>query len=223
MRKYRIKTFKDFKKSFANLVKSHRQLLGIFLVVFGVILFLSPLIYKKYIGLKTEEIRKAKEETFPSASPSGEMVETGPVKIDKASLTEVFSLADLPKRIIIPSRQIDLPVQPAKVVDGAWELSETEASFGLGSTTPGGSGNTVIFAHAKWGLFRPLRTIEKRAKIYVLTAQEYYVYEVEKIKTVLPSQVEVIEPTEEDILTLFTCTGFADAKRLIVVAKRVKD
>lgn len=219
MRRGRTKTFKNFKKGLPSLVKSHRQLLGVLLVIFGLTLFLSPAIYKKYISLKSEEFRKANEE-FSSASPSGEMIETGPVKIDKSHLTEIFSLANLPKRIIIPSCSIDLPVKPAPIVNGAWELSEDTASFGLGTVPPGKGGNTVIFAHAKWPLFRPLRTIKKGAKVYVLTAETYYVYEVDKIKTVLPNQVEVIKPTEEETLTLFTCTGFADAKRLIVIAKR---
>lgn len=223
MRRRRTKTFKNLKKSLRDLVKAHRQLLGILLFVLGLVIFLSPTIYKKYISIKSEEIRKAKGLLPRQVSPSGEMIETGPVKINKAYLTESFSLADLPKRIIIPSRQIDLPVKAAKVVNGTWELSQDSASFGLGSATPGGPGNTVIFAHAKWKLFRPLRTIKKGAKVYVLTAEDWYVYEVERIKTVLPSQVEVIGPTEDDTLTLFTCTGFADAKRLIVIAKRISD
>jgi len=185
------------------------------------VIFLSPGIYKKYISIESEELRRVqKDSSLPSASASAEMVGAGPVKIDKSFLTKSFSLANLPKRVIIPSLSLDLPVKPAKLVDGTWELSEDSASFGLGSATPGSSGNTVIFAHAKAKLFRPLRGIKECAEVYILTSQKWYSYKVTKIKTVLPSQIEVIEPTDNDTLTLFTCSGFADAKRLIVVAER---
>lgn len=39
-------------------------------------------------------------------------------------------------------------------------------------------------------------------------------------KEVLPESVEVVAPTTDETLTLYTCTGFADQKRLIVTAKR---
>lgn len=204
---------------FVSRIKPYRRCLGILLFVFGVAIFFSPLIYKKY----TSSIKPPSIPSLSSSPSLGESIETGPIKIDKSSLTQQFSLADLPKRIIVPSRQIDLPIKPSRVIEGAWELSDDSASFGLGSATPGSSGNIVIFAHAKWRLFRPLRQVKKGASVYLLTSSKWYRYEVTEIKTVLPSQVEVIGSTEDETLTLFTCTGFADAKRLIVIAKRIGD
>ena len=112
-------------------------------------------------------------------------------------------------------------MKPAKVVKGKWEVFEDSAAFGLGSTEPGKAGNTVIFAHARKGLFLPLRDIKNSDKVYVMTKDKWFAYEVKEIREVYPKQIEVIAPTTDETLTLYTCSGFADSKRLIVIAKRV--
>lgn len=105
------------------------------------------------------------------------------------------------------------------MVNGYWEVSETTASHGLGSAYPGQLGNTVIFAHAREGLFLPLRDIRAETVIYVLTNDRWHRYKTTDVKTVASNQVEVIAPTNDETLTLFTCSGFLDSKRLVVVAK----
>jgi len=129
------------------------------------------------------------------------------------------SPADEPKRIIIPSLEIDLAVKRARVVNGYWEVFEKEAGWGDGSGIPGSKGNQVIFAHARPGIFASLKDIKEGMSIYVLTEGRWYEYQTVEIKDVYPNQVEVIKPTEDERLTLYTCLGFADRKRLIVVAK----
>lgn len=142
-----------------------------------------------------------------------------------------------PKRIIIPEVSIDLEIQEALAVNGYWEVFDDKAGWGEGSGIPGENGNQVVFAHAREGLFKPLGDIEQGASVYILTKNEiqgdselqgdlpnergdWYEYEVVEIKEVLPSQIEVIAPTEEEILTLYTCSGFGDQKRLVIVAER---
>jgi LPXTG-site transpeptidase (sortase) family protein len=121
-------------------------------------------------------------------------------------------------RILIPKHDIDLTVTFSKIKDGYWELSETTASHGEGSANPGERGNTVIFAHARQGLFYNLKNIDRGDIIYVLTKDNWHRYKVSEIKAVYPNQVETIAPTNNEILTLFTCSGFFDEKRLIVKA-----
>lgn len=140
-----------------------------------------------------------------------------PIQIDEQLLTD-FSQGQSPTRIVIPKLNIDLPVVEARVVRGYWELSENSASFGLGSAYPGQKGNSVIFAHAREGLFLPLRQIEENTPIYVLTKDKWYAYKVTETKLVNPDEVAVIDTTENEQLTLFTCSGFLDSKRLIVTA-----
>ena len=126
--------------------------------------------------------------------------------------------ADTPNRIAIPAIKIDLPVVKAPVVNGYWQLSNTTASYGEGSGYPGIAGNTVIFAHARVGLFYNLKNANIGNIIYVYTKNKKYIYRVTQITAVYPDQTDVIAPTKVDTLTLYTCTGFYDQKRLVVTA-----
>lgn len=130
--------------------------------------------------------------------------------------------SEKPLRIIIPRIHMDVPIIEASVKDGSWEVSESSANHGKGSAYPGQSGNMVIFAHARVNLFLPLRDILPSDEIYILSDKNWYAYKVEKITQVLPEQIEIINPTKDEQLTLFTCSGFDDEKRLIVIGKRVK-
>lgn len=147
-----------------------------------------------------------------------------PITIDKnfiSSQEKKEKPKDPPLRIIIPALDIDLPIKTAKVVKGYWEVFPDSAGFGTGSSYPSEVGNQVIFAHAREGLFLPLKEAKAGQVVYILTNNMWFSYKIEKIKEVLPSQTEVIAPTKEEILTLYTCSGFSDSKRLIVVAKKI--
>lgn len=146
-----------------------------------------------------------------------------PVTVDKKLLASTKRLKErLPVRILIPSLNIDLAVKEARVINGYWEVFSGVAGFGEGSALPGDIGNQVIFAHAKKNMFLDLPKIGDGATIYVLSPSGWYNYRVVAKKEVSPSQTEVIAPTTDETLTIYTCSGFADSKRLIVIAKRVK-
>ncbi len=126
-----------------------------------------------------------------------------------------------PVRVVVPDLSIDLPVEEAKIIGGYWEVFESKAGWGEGSGIPGNPGNQVIFAHARKGLFQPLEKVKNGTKVYVFTNENWYSYVVVDISEVYPSQKEVIEPTEDEMLTLYTCSGYQDTKRLVVTAKRI--
>lgn len=48
------------------------------------------------------------------------------------------------------------------------------------------------------------------------------IYEIEEILEVDPGQTEFLQPTDEETLTLYTCSGFMDRQRFIVQAKPQK-
>ena len=173
--------------------------LGIALIALGIIFVIGS------FGQRT-----ARTESFASE----------PVKVEGFSAEEAPQ-EKLPVRIVLPSLSIDLEVKAAKNVNGYWQVFPDTAAWGEGSGLPGEAGNQVIYAHARKGLFLPLRDIALGMKVYVLTKEAWYWYEVKEVKEVKPTQVEVIAPTEDETLTLYTCSGFADSKRLIVSAKRL--
>lgn len=149
------------------------------------------------------------------------VMQKSPIVINNQLLGRQIS-EDPPTRIIISSLSIDLPVVEAPVINGYWETSDTEASHGVGSGVPGQNGNMVIFAHARQGLFLSLRNIQVGADVYVMTKNRWFAYKVVDTKLVYPNQTRVISATKDQTLTLYTCDGYFDEKRLIVVAKPMK-
>lgn len=175
--------------------------LGVILSLFGLLfVFTNP---QKLIGIR------------PDYSQEEE-----PVKIQGFEGKD-YKPEDLPVKIVIPALSINLEIAKAKVVRGYWEVFSDKASWGEGSGIPGAVGNQVIFAHALEGLFLPLKDIDKEMEILVFTKEKWYLYKAVEIKEIFPNQTEVIAPTDDETLTLYTCSGFKDRKRLVVVAKRV--
>ena len=218
-RKYQKK-----KVSLKRILKNRRKKIRLMLLASGFILvFLA--FYTSSTGKKTPE------EPYKIDEVSGEILSTSfanePVKVDKKLLEEPNKKTQPkspPVRIVIPSLEIDLPVKTANIVNGYWEVFSDSAGFGQGSAYPeDNQGNQVIFAHARKGLFLPLRDIKQGAEVMVFTSDKWYSYKVEEIKEVLPSQTEVIAPTDDSVLTLYTCSGYADSKRLIVKAKKSRE
>lgn len=181
-------------------VNFHILSIGILLLLLGAIIVLR--------GVYSYQAQKALAEGFVDA-------------VEFKSNTSKNNDSKEPVRIIIPGISIDLPVKSARIIAGYWEVFNDSAAWGEESGYPGKPGNQVIFAHAKKGLFLLLRNIAVGDNVYVMTDAAWYTYEVKEIKYVYPNQKEVIAPTIDETLTLYTCTGYEDTERLIVVAKRI--
>lgn len=150
-----------------------------------------------------------------------------PIKVQSFSRPE--SYARIPTRVLIPTLSIDLEVRESNEVNGYWEVFEDKAGWGEGSGVPGEIGNQVVFAHARENLFKPLVNAKIGNDIYILAQENsdlenkntWFRYKIEEIKEVYPNQTEVIAPSDDERLTLYTCSGFGDKKRLIILAKRI--
>lgn len=213
IRPYRKKTLPRLKRWFSQ--RTLRQ--GILLLVFGALLIAFPKAYK-YVSDHPAGLNPSQKATTKVTSVKNS---TSPIQIDPSLLSDRES-AQPPQRIVIPNLSIDLSIVEANVVDGYWELSETTASHGVGSANPGENGNIVVFAHAREGLFLPLRNIKAGDTIYILTKDRWSRYQVFETKEVAPAESQVIAPTPVETLTLYTCSGFLDSKRLIVSAKPLR-
>lgn len=91
---------------------------------------------------------------------------------------------------------------------------------------PGEKGNCVIAGHRNYTFgkfFNRLDEVEIGDMIYVDTHEETYTYKVKEIKVVEPEDVSILENTDDEILTLYTCTPiYIATHRLVVIAKRVE-
>lgn len=135
------------------------------------------------------------------------------------SIESQFLPSEIPAAIDIPKRGISLDVKPAVIHKGIWEISPDSASYLVKSSVPGKGGNIVIYAHNKKNLFGNLVTAEYGDVIYIRTSDgTIQQYQIRKKFFVSPDHIEVVEPTSYEVLTLFTCAGFADSQRLIIQA-----
>ena len=124
-----------------------------------------------------------------------------------------------PVSIKISSLNIDLPVEESQIINGVWQVSEKNASHLNSSANPGEGSNVVIYGHNKRVIFGPIRQIKKDAEIVITTEDEIlWKYKVVAFFEVTPAEVSPVLPKNEETLTLYTCTGFADSKRFIIVA-----
>jgi sortase A len=129
-------------------------------------------------------------------------------------------------RIIIKKIGVDAPIIESKnekygLNRGAWRLPD--------SSTPDIGGNTVITGHRFKYLppnnltFYLLDKLEKGDKIDVRWKGKILKYEVYLTKIVPAEDTSVIAPTDEPILTVFTCDPiFSTKNRLVVLAKPIK-
>lgn len=114
---------------------------------------------------------------------------------------------------------------PAVNISSVLLGSATEESLALGpghiegTARPGEFGNTAVAGHRDT-FFRPLRRIKSGDIIILeyLTGTKFY--EVDKIRIVKPTDIEWLEKSSEDMITLVTCYPFdyvgAAPKRFIV-------
>lgn len=125
----------------------------------------------------------------------------------------------LPVRLLLPTLGIELPIHPAMIEDGKWDITREGVSYLLTSPLPGTQGNAVIYGHNWTGLLGPLKNIKSGDEIIVEDSKgTKYTYIVHFISTVTPDQSHIYSNTSDYRLTLYTCTGFLDSKRLVVTA-----
>lgn len=127
-----------------------------------------------------------------------------------------------PVEIAIPSLNIKLPLSETVIKNGVWQISPLGASHLTSSAVPGEKGNIIIYAHNTNDRFGHIMDIKKGARIVVTSLDgKQHSYEVIKTATVSPDQIDLLLPTAFETLTVYTCTGFFDSKRFVVVSKPI--
>lgn len=134
----------------------------------------------------------------------------------------IVSVGPAPVKIDIPKVNLHLPITEATVSDGSWEISPDGASHWDNSANPGDNGNIVIYAHNKTNLFGPIRWLNIEEEIIITAADgQEHRYQIAETVIVPPSRIEFVQPKNEEVLTLYTCTGLFDSQRYVVIAQPV--
>jgi LPXTG-site transpeptidase (sortase) family protein len=127
-----------------------------------------------------------------------------------------------PKTIYIPKINKTLGISAGVVSDNRWTISETGVSYLSTTPVPGSAGNSVLYGHNKQDIFGKLVELQKDDVIYVVLGNGNFAkYSVVETKQVKPNQVEILNNTSDSRLTIYTCTGFLDSARFVVIAKMV--
>lgn len=82
------------------------------------------------------------------------------------------------------------------------------------------SGNIILAGHNVDNVFKTLHKVELDDEIIITTCKNSYVYKVIDKKEISVFDTYYLEQSNEDVLTLITCTGDA-SKRLLVIAKTI--
>ncbi len=121
-----------------------------------------------------------------------------------------------PKSIGIKSIGISLMVAPGAIEDNTWTLFLDKASWLVTSKTPG-KGNVIIYAHNRPGLFGDLKKVTIGAEIQIDDGKHIHDYVVSEKRKIVPSDVNGVL-SDKNQLTLYTCDGVFDQRRLVVIA-----
>jgi sortase A len=120
-------------------------------------------------------------------------------------------------RIKIPSINVF-----ARIVQGdGWEELKQGVGQHIGTPNPGDTGNIVLSAHNDvFGeIFRDLDKLQPGDEVVLYTEQKAYTYVVRQTQVVEPTQVEVMAPTREPVVTLISCYPYlVDTQRIVVTA-----
>ena len=94
-----------------------------------------------------------------------------------------------------------------------------------GTAYPGSSGGRIALAAHRDTFFRNLRLVRAGDTVKLTVPGKTAIYQVERTEVVKPWQTEVLEPVDDDVLTLLTCFPFTylgkAPERFVVEARRV--
>jgi len=125
----------------------------------------------------------------------------------------------LPTSIEIPSIKANLVIVPSLIHGKAWQTTSSGVSYLKTTPLPGKKGNSVLYGHNWKSILGDLPQVKPGQKI-VITMNDGVKkeFKVEYTATVDPSQTYIIDNTRDSRITIYTCTGFLDSKRFVVVA-----
>jgi len=135
--------------------------------------------------------------------------------IEKMCVNRPFS----PTVIRIPSLHKVLPIIPATVQDNKWETTDRGVSYLVSSRIPGEVGNSILYGHNWESLLGDLPTIKTGTDIEIeFNDGTKRTFIVQTSAHVSPDQTDILKQSHDKRITLYTCSGWFDSQRFVVVA-----
>lgn len=110
-------------------------------------------------------------------------------------------------------------ILPQTYENGVWSIPATAAAHLVTSAYPYEPNNIIIYGHNTWAVFAKLKNVQKADLVKLTLANgSERIYEIIEITEVTPDKIEYLKPTQSETLTIYTCAGWMDSKRLIIRA-----
>lgn len=126
-------------------------------------------------------------------------------------------VSEQPLSLKVPKLKMDLVVKEGKYDAGraSWTIDNKAAFYATITPKPNNlNGNTLIYGHNSHQIFGNLNQLEKDDLVYVeATNQKTFVYKLEAVKDVEPTDLSLFEYRGNPILTIQTCAGTWYEKR----------
>jgi LPXTG-site transpeptidase (sortase) family protein len=145
-----------------------------------------------------------------------------PISISANNASEVKQAADSPPDSSASNTLFIESLGMSEVIyEGGLEQLKKGVLRRSQTSTPTKGSNTVLvghrFAYGSRGVFYHLDKVKTGDRIVLHWEGKSYAYNVSEVIVVPPSQVSIEQPTEEDILTLYTCTPLWTATDRLVI------
>ncbi len=182
------------KKTPQKSVRSPRKSLSLILIIIGIVFLVIPALFRL-------------NETIQLSYFTPQVIAGA-----KNSLPQ-------PTHIAILQVHISLPVKPTAISGNTWGVAQDAISYLAISARPTQKGAIILYSHNTDDRFGPIRWLSNGDQIAVTTSDnKTYTYVVKDTLEVSPEEVSVFNQKDETLI-LYTCTGFADTKRFVVIAK----
>lgn len=137
----------------------------------------------------------------------------------KPDTLQIIPVKYPPTAVKIPVLNKELIVSAALVKGNTWDVFDDKIAWLATSAVPG-EGNVILYGHARQALFGDLYKLKPGDLVQVKKGDLWYSYKVTEVHRVTPDDVNSIL-SEKNRLTLYTCDGSFDEKRLVVYADPV--
>lgn len=146
----------------------------------------------------------------------------GIFRLRTSNSPQIIVAPEDPLRIEIPHVKVNLPIYTAEISQEKWPTSESGVSYLKNSGKLGITGNLIMYGHNWKSLLGGLRYSKVGDPLTVYSQNKSYQFQIKYIAVVDSRDVSILADTTQERITLYTCIGFLDSQRLVVVAERVK-
>jgi LPXTG-site transpeptidase (sortase) family protein len=141
-------------------------------------------------------------------------------EVGEGQKVDALTAEILPTRLVLPNVNIDIPITPGSVLDGNWQLSAKSVSLLQIPLQGSNERGYVLYGH-NWpvllGNMRKVKVGEQLSLNY--PDGESKEYAVTSVFRVDADQLSILDLAKPDTLVLYTCIGFLDSQRLVVLAQ----